>query len=284
VKRLISGLILTAAACAAGAQEVRVVASIFPVADIARRIGGDLAQVEVLLPSGASPHTFDPTPRDVRMLSDADVFFAIGLGLEHWAEDLVVATIGDQRRVVVSDGITLIGGDPPNPHVWLDPLRAKAIASSIARAYASLRPGEGGAFAAREQRYRDQLDSLHAWILSRTEDLTCRRFLAFHPAWVYFAERYGLQQVAVVEEFPGKEPSPRHLAHLVKLAREAAVSALFAEPQLSARAAETLAREVGIGVAVIDPLGGAGLPGRDSYIGLMRWNTDAMVRALSARP
>ncbi len=282
--RLAAGMLLAIVMSAAGGQELRVVASIFPIADIARQVGGDLVQVSVLLPSGASPHTFDPSPREMRMLSEADAFFAIGLGLEHWAGDLVHATAAGERLFVVSEGIPLLGGDPPNPHVWLDPLGAKVIAATIARAYSTLLPKRQAVIAAREQRYLAELDDLHAWILSRTTSLTTRRFLAFHPAWVYLAERYGLEQVAVVEEFPGKEPSPRYLARLVKLVRDSAVSALFVEPQLNPRAAEALAREAGIGVAVIDPLGGEGLPGRDSYVALMRWNCEAIVGALSVHP
>jgi zinc transport system substrate-binding protein len=279
--RRLCGVVATAIiVSSAGSQELNVVASIFPIADIARQVGGDFVQVSVLLPSGASPHTFEPSPGDMRMLSDADAFLAVGLGLEHWAEDLVASTVEGRSCFMVSEGIPLLGGEPPNPHVWLDPLRATMIAANIARVYASLLPARRAVIAGRERLYRAELDSLDAWISTRTRDLASRRFVAFHPAWVYFAERYGLGQVAVVEEFPGKEPSPQYLAGLVKLVRDSAVGAVFVEPQLSAQAAETLAREAGIGVAVIDPLGGEELRGRDSYVALMRWNTEAIARAL----
>jgi zinc transport system substrate-binding protein len=100
---------------------------------------------------------------------------------------------------------------------------------------------------------------------------------------VYFGDRYGLEQVGVVEEFPGKEPSPRYLADLVALAREQEAAAIFAEPQLNSAAAEALAREIGVGVAVLDPIGGPQVPGRETYTALLGWNTRAMVNALRSR-
>ncbi len=276
------GLAILTLGCGAGAEDLRIVASILPVADMARQIGGDLTHVDVLLPSGASPHTFDPTAREMRVLSEADAFLAVGLGLERWVDDLIDATCGSEKRFVVSDGVPLLGGDPPNPHVWLDPVRARMMASNMAAVYRSLSPENADVIDAREHEFLAELDSLHAWIRSLLGELEERRFVAFHPAWVYFADRYGLEQVAVIEEFPGKEPSPRYLARLVDSIRGLGVRALFTEPQLNDRSAEALARETGMRIAVVDPLGSQWIPGRNSYIGLMRWNTAIIVRALSS--
>jgi zinc transport system substrate-binding protein len=283
MRRLTITLLLLIAPDHAIGHRLAVVASIHPIADIAERVGGSLAEVQVLLPAGTSPHTFEPTPREMRLLSKADLFLAVGLGLEHWAGTLVDAADGRGRQVMVSKGVPLLGGDPPNPHIWLDPLRAKVIAANIANAYEHLLPDRAPMIVEQRRRVSASLDSLHHWIAEMLDKLTTRRFVAFHPAWVYFAERYGLEQVAVIEEFPGKEPSPRYLAQLIGLTREVGVPVIFAEPQLNPKVARILAEEAGVGVAVVDPLGGEGIPGRECYMELMRWNTEVMVRAMTTR-
>ncbi len=283
MRRITIALILLVAPGHAIGHRPLVVASIHPIADIAEKVGGSLVEVEVLLPAGTSPHTFEPTPREMRLLSKADLFLAVGLGVEHWAGELVDAADVGRRRAVVSKGVPLLGGDPPNPHIWLDPLRAKLIAVNIAREFERLLPDRAALIIEQRKRVCASLDSLHHWIAEVVDELTTRRFVAFHPAWVYFADRYGLEQVAVIEEFPGKEPSPGYLVRLIGLIRKTGVPVIFAEPQLNAKLARILAEEAGVKVAIVDPLGGEGIPGRECYTDLMRWNTEVMVRAMPTR-
>jgi ABC-type Zn uptake system ZnuABC Zn-binding protein ZnuA len=101
-----------------------------------------------------------------------------------------------------------------------------------------------------------------------------------HSAWTYFASRYHLRQAAVVEPFPGREPSPRYLAELTKLMQREGVKVIVIEPQLNPAAAQALARETGAQVGMLDPTGGPALPGRDSYATLMRYNVNALVTLL----
>jgi zinc transport system substrate-binding protein len=135
-------------------------------------------------------------------------------------------------------------------------------------------------YAERAQRIRTDLEQLHAEIIQRTETLPNRRFIALHSAWTYFARRYNLVQAAVVEPFPGREPSPRYLAGLAQLMRREQVQAVVIEPQLSTNAAQALARETGARVGLMDPYGGPGVPGRESYLDLMRYDVASLVRLL----
>ena len=115
-------------------------------------------------------------------------------------------------------------------------------------------------------------------IAAQTKDLPRKDFVSFHSAFQYYARAYGLQQVAVLEEFPGKEPSPQYLAGIVDLIKKLGVTAVFAEPQFSSRPAEALAKEVGVQVRTVDPEGAALTPA--GYEQLMRANTAAFVQAL----
>lgn len=261
-----------------------VVASIFPVAELARRIGGPDVRVRVLLPRGATPATFEPTPRTVRDLRGARVVLFLGAGLDPWARELV-ADAPETRPVSLLDGLELRGegrGEQTgNPHIWLDPIRTRdELLPRIAEALGVAAPAARDRFRVRARALEDTLTALDREIRAALRPLERRAFVASHPAWVYFAERYGLRQVGVVHEHPGQEPSPRDLAGLVDEARRAGVPVVFSEPQVADAAARALALELGVPVLPLDPLGGPQLAGRDSYNGLMRYNTAQFVRGL----
>ena len=108
-----------------------------------------------------------------------------------------------------------------------------------------------------------------------------KQYISYHSAWNYFARRYGLEEVAAVEPFPGKEPSARWLTQLVRLAEEHQIDILLAEPQLSPKVAEIIAAEIKGRVLILDPLGGKGVPGRECYTDLIRYNMEIFREALS---
>jgi len=291
------------------------VASIFPVADFVRQIGAERWDTFTLLPAGASAHTYEPTPEQVRQLAQASLFFQIGLNLEFWLEKLVQAAKNPALVTVdLSEGIETLptpspelpqisqrgarrgqasrlphrSGDHqhghtlagPDAHYWLDPIRMLQVVTRIEQELARLDPDSAQVYAERAQRVRTDLKQLHAELAQQTEGLPHRRFIALHSAWTYFAPRYNLVQAAVVEPFPGREPSPRYLAGLAQLMRREKVHAVVIEPQLSSNAAQALARETGARVGQLDPYGGPGVPGRDSYLALMRYNVASLVKLL----
>ena len=309
------GLILGLYTSAVAGQQMIAIASIFPVADIVQQIGGERWETLTLLPAGASAHTYEPTPEQVRQLAQAGVFFQIGLRLEFWLEKLVHASKNPALvNVDLSEGIETMPTPspelPPTPqkearrahaphqlhssrghqhgsgsegadaHYWLDPIRMLQVVGRVEQELTTLDPEYARLYAEGARRVRTDLEQLHAEIVQRTEGLQNRRFIALHSAWTYFAPRYNLVQAAVVEPFPGREPSPRYLAGLARLMRREQVRAVVIEPQLSTTAAQALARETGARVGLMDPYGGPGVPGRESYIGLMRHNVATLVRLL----
>lgn len=271
---------------APGADKVKVVVSITPLADLALQVGGKHVTVTTLVPSVASPHTYEPTPAQIREVANAKVLALIGLGFEFWAKDVIESAANPDLIVVyTSEGIEVIqehegreGHEVGNPHVWLAPRNAMVQVRHIRDALIQADPARRAEYEANAESYLAQLEALDKEIAAQVATWSHREFIAFHPAWVYFAQRYGLTQAAVIERSPGREPSPAELAEIVETARRIGARAIFAEPQFSPKAAETIAAESGAQVLFLNPLGGA--EGPTSYLEMMRYNVAQMEKAL----
>jgi zinc transport system substrate-binding protein len=290
----------------AWAQEkrIQITASILPLADFSRRIGAELVDVQVLVPPGASPHTFEPPPSVVARAAKARLLVYIGQGLEPWAERLARSLEKGAVAVEAAQGLPLIreihqetsqrghehgekgarshahGG--ANPHIWLDPVLVQEISKKIAKALIQIDPSHRGLYERNLEGFLLQLQTLDQEIRERVSGFQIRKYVCFHPAYVYFSRRYGLEEVGVIELSPGREPSPRHLRDLVARIREHGIRVVFAEPQLNPRVAEVMAKEAGVRVAMLDPLGGQPPYGSD-YLALMRHNLQVMAEAMGER-
>lgn len=278
-----------------GADERPLVVTSVPILySLAANVAGEKVRLENLLPSGMSPHQVSFRPEQAKLLAEADLLITNGAGLDPWADDLADATgRADLQTVVASRGVSMLrpgdetavpgGGkteDPGDvdPHVWLDPANAQVMVETIRDGLTELDPAHAADYKERAAAYVRRLRELDADIRTRTAGLPHRDFVSFHSAWRYYAQAYGLRQVAVIQEFPGKEPSPQYLAGIVDLVRELGVPAVIAEPQFSPRPAEAIAAETDARVYTADPEGnslGAGM-----YIDLMRANTEVFVKAM----
>ncbi|MGW8266233.1 MAG: metal ABC transporter substrate-binding protein [Longimicrobiales bacterium] len=269
----------------AGESQPAVVASIYPVGDLVRILARDLVRVEVLLPAGASPATFDVTPRQLRDLQDGSLFLMIGAGLDEWVSELTAGYGGPTTVVRISHGIPLMAGGghegTGNPHVWLDPILVRDhLVPRMKEALAEVVPGMASVLDLRADLLADSLTRLDQEIRAALEPLEHRAFLSTHAAWSYFAARYGLEEAGVVHSHPGQDPSSRELAHLIDEARDHQIDCLFTEPQLGEVAVRALATELSLPTCMLDPLGGPGVEGRDGYFQLLRFNTGQFVRGL----
>jgi zinc transport system substrate-binding protein len=270
-----------------------VVVSIHPVYDVVRQVAGEAADVERVLPIGASPHTFDPTPRDVARLVNADLVVTVG-GVDRWLRDLLDASQGDAVRLELM-GLeavrTRLREDFPdlvpapdasvlawNSHVWLDPRTVAASVPAIAEALAAVDPDGAQGYADRAGALVADLLALDAELAERLAPVAGAPFVPFHDAWPYFAARYGLDLIVEIEPFPGREPSPAYLAEALRLVAGSGATAVFGEAQLDRRPAEVVADEAGVGLYVLDPLGG--VAGRETYGELLRWNADVLLEGL----
>jgi ABC-type Zn uptake system ZnuABC Zn-binding protein ZnuA len=284
---------------AEGDGRLLVVASVPVIYSLVANVAGDSVRLENLLTPGSSPHQVSFTPAQARLISEADVLIINGANLEPWVDDLVASSGNSDLQVVVaSDGVEFLRPDEPvplpssetgehgepedvDPHVWLDVANARIMVGNIAEALSTADPAGAADYRERADAYTARLEALDSEVRAALEPLSNRRFVSFHSAFQYYARAYGLEQVAVIEEFPGKEPSPQYLAGLVRLVEESGVSAVFSEPQFSARPAEALAREAGVGVYEVDPEGST--ISATMYEDLIRADTAVFVTALGGR-
>jgi len=236
------------------------VTTIGVLADWARQVGGDRVEVTALLTGNESPHTYEISPADVKMLADARILFRVGLGMEEWL-DPAIENAGNKGLTVVeaATGITdVIRGDEPdqagNPHIWLDPQMARISIDNLVRALVSIDPKGESLYRKREAAYFAQLDSLSGAISAELVSLSDKKFVTYHDAWPYFARRFGLDIVATVEPIPGQEPSAKELARLVDMIRSAHIKVVTTEPQLPSALPDMLAKETGVKVVVLNPL------------------------------
>jgi zinc transport system substrate-binding protein len=278
---------------AAPASPLPVAATIVPLGDFCQKIGGDLVRVQVLIPPGASPHVFEPAPSVIARASQARVFVYIGAGLEPWATKLLQARDSKDLLVVeAARGIPLLNmaghhdrEETPaahltgNPHIWLDPVLAQEICRKIAAAFIQADPAHRAQYEANLQAYLAALADLNREIENHAKTWRLRDYVSFHPAFAYFARRYGLHDVGTIEASPGREPTPRHLQNIVSAIHHFGIKVVFAEPQLNPRVAQVIAQEAGVKVLLLDPLGGRPPYGND-YLQLMRYNLAILNQAL----
>ena len=250
--------------------------SIAPQRYLVESVGGDLVSVHVLVGPGQSPHTFEPTPRQMADLSGANVYFAIGLPFENRILDgvralsagLVVVDTAERvpRRQVeethahtepgVSHGREEpgepAGGGLTDPHVWLNPRFAGLMAQAVCDALRELAPGRAEVFQQNLSALLRDLDELDAELAETLAPLSGESIYVFHPAFGYFTDEYGLKQIPV--EIGGMEPGARELVRLIERATADGVRVIFVQPQFSARSARAIAAEIGGAVVPMDPL------------------------------
>ncbi len=274
---LVCGLAVVAvlaAGCGGGGQsEEDVVAAFYPLAFAAGQVVPTGLAVDDLTPPGAEPHDLELTARDVERLRDAALVVYAGGGFQPAVEDAVGDRDGTSLDVL--DSIRPIDGvEGRDPHVWLDPIRYAQVARAIAAALG--RPHAAASLVRR-------LESLDGDFRRGLAHCARREIVTSHAAFAYLADRYGLEQVPLVGLTPEAEPAAKDLERLVEEVREAGASTVFFEPLVSARLAETVAREARVSTAVLDPLEGLTAEQRErgaDYFSVMRENLAALRTAL----
>lgn len=284
----------------------KVGATIFPVYDIASEIAGDEFEVVLMLPAGASPHTFDPQPSTIKDLEGSRAVFAIGHGLDNWATS-IADSIG-APVITLDSGIDLRENEdhhdehdhegdseheyedehdegheghnhgPIDPHYWLSIHNAQQIAMNIAEELSALDTINSALYIQRAESYVLELEALKVELRESVSGLSNKNILSLHDAWFYFAEDFGLNLVGTFESSAGTDPTPQDIQKLQEEIKERGISVIFSEPQLSSASIESFANDNNLGLATLDPLGG--VEGRFSYIELMRYNIDQVINTL----
>ncbi|MDQ3467353.1 MAG: metal ABC transporter substrate-binding protein [Chloroflexota bacterium] len=262
------------------------------IADLVAQVGGPRVEAASLLPPNADPHDFEPSPDDVVAIERASILFRHGLGLDHWADQMIETAGPDRPVVVVSEGIPTIASEEEefsagDPHIWLDPTRTAMMVERIEVALVDLDPEGAATYQARAAAYTEELTALDRAIHAAIGSIPAerRKVVTNHDALGYYAERYGLTVVGTV--LPGldttAEPSAREIAALIELMEREGVTVILAENTNSPELAEELASQTGATVVddlYTDSLGPPG-SGAETYLGLMRIDTARIVAALA---
>jgi zinc transport system substrate-binding protein len=239
--------------------------SILPQKYFVERIAGEQVEVNVLIPPGASPATYEPSLAQLSMLDQSSLYMRIGyVGFELSWMDKISSVNPDMKIIDLSRGIDLIQEAGPeedhhghshggtDPHIWMSARNAKIISTNIFNELVLLFPEEKEAMEQRFLEFNRELDSLHRSISLRLKEVKERSFLIYHPALTYFARDYNLHQYPI--ELEGKTPSPAHLKVLTDLSKEKAIQTIFIQSQFDQRNAEILAGEIGAKIIQFNPL------------------------------
>lgn len=294
---LVSALLVLGLVSAAFAKDaakspagpIPITVSVVPQQWLVDSIGGDHVKTTVMVKPGASPATYEPPPSQMRSLSEAEVYFSVGVPFEGaWlprfrsaAPHMAVVDMAERvkRRVMgggheahehehehereahAEDGHHDEGEEhhghshapgSPDPHVWVSPLAMRAMASTVVDVLSKLRPDFASDFRRNYAKTVATINAVDADVARDLASVPQRVFMVFHPAWGYFADAYGLRQMAI--ETGGKEPSPQDMHRIVDEAREHDIKVIFVQAQFSQRAAKAIAEDVGGEVKPLDPL------------------------------
>lgn len=276
---LLAGIYLSQRESERSVKTPKLAATIFPLADITRQIAGDKFVVEQLLPTGASEHTYEPTIQAKQRTQDVIVLFTVGLGLDNWASELVDPEVKVVDFTQAVDLIKLEGEAAEefgeyDPHYWLSIANAKQIAAAIRDELISQDPANQAYYEANYTAYVAELDSLLTETTSKLAPLPNKCLITFHEAFSYLAAEQGLEVVATIEPYPGQEPTAQYIAEVGQLIEQQQLKVLYKEPQLSAKVVSALAEDYDAQVYTLDPLGG--VPGRNSYVELIRYNVNTI--------
>ena len=265
-------IILTAAVSSLVLAKPIVSATIMPTKFFIEQIAGDELEINVMVPSSADPHTFEPKPSQMKMLEKSDLYFEVGVEFDEiWLKKIApdfknvkfIKTQNSIEKIAMSshhdhehDHDHEKDHDHGNldPHIWLDPILVKTQSKNILNALCETYGEKCEKFSANFAEFEKKLDELDEFAKSNLKDLKDAKFIVYHPSWGYFAKRYDLEQIAI--EIEGKEPKPADLAHLIEEVKEEGAKVIFVAPQFSKKAAMAIADGSGASVVEIDHLSG----------------------------
>jgi zinc transport system substrate-binding protein len=270
-----------------------VVAAFYPLQFVAERVGGEHVDVRSLTPPGGESHDLELSPSAVAGLGDADL--VVYLSGFQAATDEAVASTGPDHVVDAAEAAALEAGpdgvdpgaggsDALDPHFWLDPIRLAAVAHQVADALAEVDPEHAAEFAASADDLAADLDVLDAELADGLAACAGATLVASHEAFGYLAQRYGLHQVGISGIDPEVEPSPARLREVAATVEAEGVRTLFFEVLASPKVTRTLADELGVATAVLDPLEGLAEDDDRDYLAIMRANLDALTTGLTCTP
>jgi len=271
-------------------ERLKVVATATMFEDMARMISGDLLEVVSIVPVGGDPHIYEPTPSDVRLVAEADLILRNGLTFEGWLDELIANSGTKADVVTITKDIPAIASDQyqnaTDPHAWMSARNGLKYIENVYDALVRLDPENADIYTFNYRLYQQQLEDLDQWIRTEIEKipLAKRVLITSHDAFRYFGKAYGIRVEAALGTSTDAEVQTSDIVNLSNTIRETGVPAIFVESSVNPKLLEQIAKDTKIrigGKLYSDSLGDKDSPA-GSYIGMLRHNTETIVKALSA--
>ncbi|HVE45904.1 MAG TPA: metal ABC transporter substrate-binding protein [Acidimicrobiales bacterium] len=282
-------------ASASGDGRLKIATTVAPITSIVAGIAGNRAQIEGVVPEGTNSHTFEPKPRAAELLSEADLVFLNGLGLEEPTRDLARMHLARGADLVELGSMTIPEaryiydfsfpekGGKPNPHLWTDPTLARRYAEIVKDELSKRSPAGAAYFAANFRRFSEMVGELDRAMRTAFATVPERKLLTYHDAYAYFARTYGWKVIGAIQVSDFEDPTPAEVARLIGQVKATRVPAIFGSEVFPSPVLEQIGKEAG--VRYVDELRDDDLPGKPghpehSWLGLMRANFIVLTEAL----
>lgn len=290
---LILSISVLTIACSNNSQEVqpnqpndqqnslKIYTTFYPLYDFTKKIVGDNAQVENLMPAGVEPHDFEPSPKQTAVIYDGDIFIFLGESMEPWAKKMA-GDLDKKGVAVVEAGKGLIENN--DPHIWLDPVLAKEMAQKIFDGVVAKDPEHSEVYQENLNNLMQKFDELDKNLNEIISSSPQKNIVTSHSFLGYVARRYGLDQVAITGLSPQEEPSPKKMAELVEFCKAKKIKYILDEPGEVSKLSQTLADEIGAEILIINPLGTLQpneVKAGEDYFSVMEKNLEVLKRVLS---
>nr|WP_245208941.1 metal ABC transporter substrate-binding protein [Gottfriedia endophytica] len=270
-------------------DKIKIVTTFYPMYDFAKNIVGSNGDVELLIPAGTEPHDYEPSPKDMANIEEADVFVYNSDAMETWVPKLKQSVDSQNLKIVkASDGIQLIKGiaeenggnaSPVDPHVWLDPVLAKKEVENIKNGIIAADPTHKSEYEKNAAQYEAKLTDLDQLYKNTLKNAKSRVFVTQHAAFAYLANEYHLTQVPIAGLSPDQEPSPSKLGELQKYVKDHNIKTIYFEEVASPKVAKTLADATGAQTVQLSPIEGVTKEEQSKgvdYIEYMKKNLEAL--------
>ncbi|MFY9269907.1 MAG: metal ABC transporter substrate-binding protein [Candidatus Manganitrophaceae bacterium] len=282
------------------AEKLRVVATVAPITNIVKNVGGNRIDLHGVIPEGTDSHTFEPAPSDIKYLAQADLLIFNGLNLETPTEELTKANkkkggkvlkLGDNtigKKEWVFDFSFPESEGNPNPHLWLNVVHVMRYAELIREALIALDPEGKVYYEPRAAAYLARLKKLDEAILKTMETIPPknRKLLTYHDSWAYFCPRYGCRVIGAIQPSSFSEPSPREMARLIDQLKAEKVPAIFGSEVFPSKILDQIGKEAGVRYVTTlrdDDLPGALDAPEHTYIGMMIEDVQTMAHVLGGK-
>lgn len=287
-------LSMAAGLCLASEKKPVIVTTIYPLYDFTKQIVGDQADVTLLVPAGAEPHDWEPSPADLVAISKCDIFVYNGANMESWVDKVLKTTLAGKKVVNASSAVKVQAADYDedggvaekgalDPHIWLDPVNAMGIVDAISNAAIKFDKNHEEIYKNNTASYKNKLATLNQHYVDGLQGKTTDEIITSHAAFGYMAKRYGFKQTAIMGLSPESEPTPDKMAAIIEHVRDRQIKFVFFETLVNPKLSEVIATDTGAQTLVFNPIEGltdAEIAQGQDYISEMEMNLVSLKYAL----